>query len=521
VYLFCQAFFTTFFIFFNLLIFFGWILLKKNTILNCIHNGILLMNEKHDTFKLWATSDAHVIRESLGDSSDPNALKRESMRIAVEQADSSKGFDYDIGLQLGDILDYDYETIEGYRQYLGQLNYSSKDRHYWYHVGGNNDENSVLNDDVSMDNEYYRKYIDPTGEFTGISGVDNNKRPYPVNGTYERYYFDVGNMRFLFLSDRNDLPAPYGRGEGGFYVDGAITLESYQWLVDQIIKNPDKIIAVCCHHPLKDTTIGSGIDESWLGQFMCGYNPKFYNVPKNRLQPVLHQVYNVDKFDSPKFRSLLSQNPGSVNLWISGHIHHLVDETYNKKGKYAYAYGGHHFNVGTICRYRHHKNIISAQSTLFTFNADSAEFDSKVYVHDHPCIPQGFYEPEHRTLKLSGSFSKEYLPEKIAMPSIIENFRIKCECSSATELSWENSNTGVLIIRQNDRKPDFKPEDDCAYYAGQSAGSAQVVFMGTAAKFTDNDIKSGNKYFYSAFAYNAGNGHVKYSAGKPASVHIK
>src|SRR5699024_5555396 len=147
------------------------------------------------------------------------------------------------------------------------LSCSRKDAHCWYHLGGNNDENSVLNDGVALDNEYYRKVIDPVGEFTSTSGIDNCRRPFPVEGTYERYHFDVGNIRFLFISDRNDLPAPYGRGEGGFFVDGAITLESFQWLVRQIITHPDRILVVACHHPLKNTTIGSGIDDSWKGQY--------------------------------------------------------------------------------------------------------------------------------------------------------------------------------------------------------------------------------------------------------------
>ncbi len=150
------------------------------------------------------------------------------MKIAIEQADRPDGFQYDIGVHLGDLLDYGHETAENFRTYLAQLAHGRNDRHTWYHVGGNNDENSVLNDGVAIDNEYYRKIIDPAGEFTGISGVDNTRRSFPVTGTYERYFFDVGNLRCLFLSDRNDLPAPYGRGEGGFYVDGAITLETYR-----------------------------------------------------------------------------------------------------------------------------------------------------------------------------------------------------------------------------------------------------------------------------------------------------
>ncbi|MFP4028595.1 MAG: metallophosphoesterase family protein [Candidatus Brocadiia bacterium] len=479
---------------------------------------------KHNTettFSLWATSDAHVVREARGESGNPDAVSRESMRIAVEQADSKKGFNFDIGLQLGDLLDYDYETIEGFKQYLEQLGHSSKDRHCWYHVGGNNDENSVLNDDVSIDNEYYRKYIDPVGEFPSTSGVYNDKRPYPVVGTYERYYFDAGNMRFLFLSDRNDLPAPYGRGEGGFYVDGAITLSTYKWLVNQVITNPDKIIVVCCHHPLKDTTIGTEIDASWKGQYMTKYNPRYKDMPDNRLQPVLHQIYDVDKFDSPKFRNVLSQNTGIIDMWISGHIHHLAEETFNGKGKYACAYGGHHFNVGTICRFRHHVNTISAQSTLFTFTAGSDQFDSKVYIHDHPSIKQGFYEPEDRYLKLKKSFSRKYSPPQIGHPSRnIEDFTVENSSSKgekrAFTLHWDNINTGVLIVRKPSETPSFCPKDDETYYVGQQVEDGEIAFIGTNGRLRDMNLPPVKNYVYKAFAYNAGNDEIKYFKGSPA-----
>jgi hypothetical protein len=471
------------------------------------------------TFSLWATSDAHVVREELAESCNPAAVPRESMRIAVEQADGPMGFSYDIGVQLGDLLDYDHESIAGYEKYLAQLAHSAKDRHHWYHVGGNNDENSVLNDGVSMDNEYYRKYIDPVGVFTPTSGIVNAQRPCPVTGTYERYCFDNGNMRLLFLSDRNDLPAPYGRGEGGFYVDGAITLETYQWLVYQVISNPDRIIAVLCHHPLRDTTIGTGIDESFEGEYMSFNDPGARENPIHRLQTVLHQVYDVDDFDSPKYSSLLDQNSGMVDLWISGHVHHRVDETYNGRGKYSYAYGGHHLNVGTICRYRHHANIISAQSTLFRFVDGSNQVESAVYVHDHPTIAQGFYEPERRQLSLKHAFSEEYSPALPAAPvSVIADAVVNALPGGELVLEWRNPNSGVLMIRKRGGPSRFTPADDQTYYVGQPVEDGEVVFMGVNTRFRDAGVTPGSEYFYTPFVYNAGSGHVRYGADRPESI---
>ena len=330
-------------------------------------------------------------------------------------------------------------------------------------------------------------------------------------GTYERYYFDVGNIRFLFLSDRNDLPNPYGRGEGGFFVDGAITFDTYKWFVDQVLKNPDKIIIVCCHHPLKDTTIGTGRNESWQGKFMTGYNLKFKDSKTESLQTVLHQVYPVDDYDTPKFKNLLSQNTGVVDMWLSGHVHHLVEEIFHDKGKYACAYGGHHFNVGTICRYRHNVRMLSAQSTVFTFSNDSDKFDSKVYIHDHPSIKQGFYQPEHRRLNLKKNFRKQYFSISVNKPSQnITKFAIDKFNDNQLKLSWNNTNTGVLIVKKTGKLPSFYPMDNQTYYVGQSVGGCEVVCIGTDTKFRDKELTAGSNYYYKAFAYNAGNGQIKY-----------
>lgn len=473
------------------------------------------------TFSLWATSDAHVVREALGEGCDPSAVPRQSMKIAIEQADGPNGFHYDIGVQLGDLLDYDHETEANFRMYLAQIRHGRKDRHAWYHVGGNNDENSVLNDGVDIDNAHYRKIIDPTGEFTRTSGVDNTRRPFPVTGSYERYCFDVGNLRCLFLSDRNDLPAPYGRGEGGFYVDGAITLETYRWLVGQTLRNPDRIIAIFCHHPLKDTTIGTGIDESWQGQYMTRFNVKCQERPENRLQAVLHQVYDTDPFDSPRFRNLLGQNTGIVDLWISGHVHHRVDETFHGRGKYACAFGGHHFNVGTICRYRHFCNIISAQSTLFTFAEGREWFESKVYVHDHPTIPQGFYEPEHRRLKLKKPFSWHYHGGCVTPPRRnVDRLFIGNAASGQLELRWRNTATGLLIVKKHGVPPTFSPTDGQTYCVGEDVGDGEVVFMGADECVSEPVPWQQADVFYSAFAYAAGNDQIRYFPGNACEQKV-
>jgi hypothetical protein len=466
---------------------------------------------KHDTFKLWATSDAHVVREASGEGFDPARVPRESLRSAIEQVEGKDGFDYDIAFHLGDMLDYDYETLENFQLYREQLAHSKKDPHYWYHLGGNNDENSVLNDGVAIDNEYYRKVIDPAGEFTETSGIDNQRRPFPVDGTYERYSFDVGNMRFLFLSDRNDLPAPYGRGEGGFYVDGAITLESFRWLVRQIVTWPERILVVACHHPLKETTIATCIDDSWKGRYMTPYKPEKALNPTQRMQGVLHQIYPIAEFDTPLFHYLMSQNEGAVDMWLSGHIHHRVDETFGGRGKYARAYGGHHLNIGNLCRFRHFANIISAQSNLFSWQQGSNVVESRVFVHDHPSIPAGFYAPEDRSLKLKTAFSDTATQPTVTPPQT--EIEIRCTAADAEghlQLEWQGDCTGLLVVATDSAQAAFTPQDDTVYYAGESVDNAEVLFIGTSRNTVIPAPATSAATHLHAFAYNAGGGTIHY-----------
>jgi hypothetical protein len=82
----------------------------------------------------------------------------------------------------------------------------------------------------------FRKWIDPTGENPQYSGVDNSKRPYPRNGTWERYSFQVGNILFLMMGDRNDSGPPAGREERGGYPAGAVSRETFEWWKNRMPK---------------------------------------------------------------------------------------------------------------------------------------------------------------------------------------------------------------------------------------------------------------------------------------------
>jgi hypothetical protein len=154
------------------------------------------------TFRVWVFADAHV------DTDRRNG--RESLATAIRQSESASGFDWDIALDLGDLsgaqgTPKDAEGQEVVRQF-GALDRHRREQ--VYDLSGNHDR-SGLDEPQAW---WWRKWIDPTGEHTEFSGVDASKRPYPVEGTWERYSFRVGNLLFLMMSDINEPSQRVGRG---------------------------------------------------------------------------------------------------------------------------------------------------------------------------------------------------------------------------------------------------------------------------------------------------------------------
>jgi len=63
-----------------------------------------------------------------------------------------------------------------------------------YNIAGNHDASPHGHpaNEGKETNWWFRKWCDPVGEHRETSGVDPNKRPYPIDGTWERYTFKVG-----------------------------------------------------------------------------------------------------------------------------------------------------------------------------------------------------------------------------------------------------------------------------------------------------------------------------------------
>ncbi|MCP5115917.1 MAG: hypothetical protein GY953_34245, partial [bacterium] len=211
-----------------------------------------------------------------------------------------------------------------------------------YNVCGNHDRSGL----DEPKNWWWRKWVDPTGEHVRHSEVDPARRPYPIEGTWERYSFRVGNLLFLMMSDINEPTQKVGRGTLGGNPGGVVTGETFEWWKKMVEANQDSIIISAHHYILKETTVASGEweglrkgpDGEWRSHYH-GYKPQ--GSPKGA-----SYLYWVDsKPDAQAFERYLAGHPGAVAIWLAGHTHTNPDDTYGNKSHIETKWGTHFINV--------------------------------------------------------------------------------------------------------------------------------------------------------------------------------
>jgi len=358
--------------------------------------NFLNTDDESKPFRLWATPDSHVDKD-INPPSIENAIARESLAEAIRQSegtnnDRAPAFDWDIALHLGD-----FSATQGFpnddvgEEVIRQFATLRKHRREQFY-------SLVGNHDASGPNEltqwWFKKWVDPTGKNTQFSGVDPTRRPYPVNGTWERYSFQVGNILFLMMGDRNDGGAPVGRGERGGYPAGAVTGETFEWWKSMVENNQDKVIVSAHHHMLRETTVASG---PWEGSRYHGYFPD--GGPKGA-----SYLYFVDgKPDAQAFEKYLAAYPGAIDLWLGGHTHAKPDDTYGGRSHIEKKWGVTFINVAALTL--HHAATRSPKSRLLTLVPGSKEVKVQCYLHSDHFAPRGWYKPAERIINLNKAFS--------------------------------------------------------------------------------------------------------------------
>jgi hypothetical protein len=244
---------------------------------------------------------------------------------------------------------------------------------------------------------WFRKWIDPLGQNTAVSGVDASRRPFPVKGTWERYSFVAGNVLFLMLGDRNDGGPPKGRGEIGGYPAGAITLETFEWWRALVEASRDKIIVTCAHHMLRDTTTATGRWEGVHGNYHGEYEDA---------EGASYMYWVGDDADSSRFHDYFSAHPSAIDLWLGSHTHAHPDDRFGRKEMLESRWGVTFANVGAMTRYhgRGGKKKWWPSSRVLSFTPGSDRLRFRCYLHTSHYARQGWYAPAEREIPLRHPF---------------------------------------------------------------------------------------------------------------------
>lgn len=344
-------------------------------------------------FRLWATGCAHVHTDK----------GRGRLSLVDAITDSEEGgdeggpsFDWDIMLHLGDLKGNqgtpdDEDAQEVLRQFAASQKHPRED---FYNLLGNHDASGP----DEPEQWWFKKWIDPTGEHPETSGVHAKRRPYSVTGTWERYSFEVGNILFLMMGDRNDGGPPAGRRSRGGYPAGRVSEATFQWWKEMVESNSDKIVISAHHHMLEDTTVASGLNEGVGG----GYHGNFPDgAPEGA-----SFIYFVDDIPhARKFETYLEEHPGAIDVWLGGHTHTNPDDTYGGKSHIEHKWGVTFINVAALSLYHGAKN--TPMSRLLTFVDGSDVINVKCYLHTSHYAPEGWYDSAERNVKLSKPFHQD------------------------------------------------------------------------------------------------------------------
>lgn len=344
--------------------------------------------------KIWASGCAHV--------SADKKQGRESLAEAIRQAE--RDFDWDIGINVGDFsaafgLPTEEEGVEITRQFGALQKHRREDI---YTICGNHDRNAPDEPEAM----WFRRWIDPMGENSETSGVDAGRYRHPPIGTFERYYFDVGNIRVLMMSDVNEATQPKGRGALGGNPGGVVTRETFEWWVDQVESNhKDKIILTAHHYLLKNTTVATGDWEGMKRTDTGAWATDYHGYYAEGTPHAASYLYWVGgSAGGGEFESWLENNPGKVDLWLGGHTHTNPDDKHGAKSHIETRYGGTTFvNVSALTRW-FVKDHAMPHSRLFTFSQGSDRAEIDCYMHSDEYRNQGFYPEKQSRIQLTKPF---------------------------------------------------------------------------------------------------------------------
>ncbi|MBD3247292.1 hypothetical protein GF378_01595 [Candidatus Pacearchaeota archaeon] len=358
-------------------------------------------------FVLWAVTCPHVQTDAPGYLSYENAIN-DGKNGGDEGGES---FNWSLSINCGDYTgDQQCPGDSDGQDIIDQLDNTGTDPNLIYGVAGNHDGTDNMS--------WYKKWVDPFGENTDSSKINQSLRPYVTRGSWENYYFEVGNLLFLMLVDRNEPDGgPFGRQCSGGYPSGRVSNDTYNWWVEMVENNSDKIIVTVFHQALLNTTTFTNYKEGYEEGAHGGHSWADRNGSS-----MLYAIDNwtIDGLDENAdyigerpygFRKYLEDNPGAIDFWIHGHTHSGIYPGIDFNGNSLVETKMNVTFINTVGLTKSHGGAATPMSRLLYFNEENNTVTLKTYLHsgDWAGGDEGFYEPSEHIFNLNKNFTLGYL----------------------------------------------------------------------------------------------------------------
>lgn len=228
---------------------------------------------------------------------------------------------------------------------------------------------------------WFRKFVDPLGEFTTTSGIVQARRPFALasGAAWNRYEVKIGNLVFLVVSDVV-RPASNLRGVMGGDPGGVVAQATFDWWKARVeaARSTNEIVVTIAHYLPKNTTVATtdygGGTINAKGIYVPVYHgPGLDPRESGRLGYVGEAV-------AWPFSDHLAAHPGDCAMWGGAHTHAAPGATVDGRGLRVFQDGCHYVNDGHLTKY-HGLGVLTPRSRVFTFTHGQSQVSMQTWYH--------------------------------------------------------------------------------------------------------------------------------------------
>lgn len=376
-------------------------------------------------------------------------------------------------------------------------------------------------DDQDFGNDPFTKIYDPLGTNSATSGRNSSNFPAQPNGNARCYSLKFGNLYNILIGDNQNFGELQGENAGLppgklYNASGGYSDTDWRLAVYKFLSNLDCNIIWSTHHPLKDTTAGSGFLEA-ITAGLAWLDPTNSNllVDYEAFRGSYLAFYNGGASER-RFTDFFNSVYGFALCYEHGHLHIGIDEVINGRSWYENKFGIQFINKACV----NDKMYNSSFRSFVTYNLKFEEISGnnykiKTYVVSDGIRSPGYQADLEKNIPLKFPFSRNYVSTNPSSPASPTINSIDVSVKGCATLNIDKANAdGILVIRKLGSAPTFTPTSNTAYLREDAAGDGIVAFMGTNTSFQDYGI-TGGTWYYKVYAFNGRNEKISFSS--PAS----